>query len=126
MGGREGRHLEARGRLALLPRDRRLKDLVKKHSEFISYWIQLYVEKEEEKEVSDSDSEDGEAGDDDKPKIEEVDDDDDEAPKKTKTVKEVTSEWEVVNKNKPLWTRRPDDITHDEYSAFYKGVTNDW
>jgi len=106
--------------------DRRLKDLVKKHSEFISYPIQLYVEKEEEKEVSDSDSEDGEAGDDDKPKIEEVDDDDDEAPKKTKTVKEVTSEWEVVNKNKPLWTRRPDDITHDEYSAFYKGVTNDW
>merc|ERR1711880_21421 len=90
--------------------DRRLKDLVKKHSEFISYPIQLYVEKEEEKEVSDSDSEDGEAGDDDKPK----------------TVKEVTSEWEVVNKNKPLWTRRPDDITHDEYSAFYKGVTNDW
>ena len=33
--------------------ERRLKDLVKKHSEFISYPISLWTEKTTEKEVSD-------------------------------------------------------------------------
>merc|ERR1712045_128534 len=35
--------------------ERRLKDLVKKHSEFISFPIELQVEKSQEKEVTDSD-----------------------------------------------------------------------
>merc|ERR1712046_393171 len=56
--------------------ERRLKDLIKKHSEFIGFPIELYVEKSTEKEVTDSDDEDekkeeGEEGD--EPKIEEVD-----------------------------------------------------
>ena len=38
--------------------ERRLKDLVKKHSEFIGFPIELYVEKSKEKEVTDSDEED--------------------------------------------------------------------
>lgn len=33
--------------------ERRLKELVKKHSEFISYPIELYTEKSTEREVSD-------------------------------------------------------------------------
>jgi molecular chaperone HtpG len=37
--------------------ERRLKDLVKKHSEFISFPIELQVEKSNEKEVTDSDDE---------------------------------------------------------------------
>ena len=40
--------------------ERRLKDLVKKHSEFIGFPIELYVEKSKEKEVTDSEDE-GEA-----------------------------------------------------------------
>merc|ERR1712216_221662 len=51
--------------------ERRLKDLVKKHSEFIGFPIELWVEKTEEKEVTDDedddDDEDDEDGDD-KPK----------------------------------------------------------
>ena len=35
--------------------ERRLKDLVKKHSEFISFPIELQVEKSTEREVTDSD-----------------------------------------------------------------------
>jgi molecular chaperone HtpG len=37
--------------------EKRLKDLVKKHSEFIGFPIKLHVEKEEEKEVSDDEEE---------------------------------------------------------------------
>ena len=37
--------------------ERRLKDLVKKHSEFIGFPIELYVEKSKEKEVTDSEDE---------------------------------------------------------------------
>merc|ERR1712138_27206 len=56
--------------------ERRLKDLVKKHSEFIGFPIELYCEKSKEKEVTDSDEEEEEKKDDaegDEPKIEEVD-----------------------------------------------------
>merc|ERR1712187_825030 len=37
--------------------ERRLKDLVKKHSEFIGFPIELYVEKSKEREVTDSEEE---------------------------------------------------------------------
>ena len=32
-------------------------------------------------------------------------------PKKTKKVKEVNHEWAVVNKQKPIWMRNPDEVT---------------
>merc|ERR1719316_2547078 len=89
--------------------ERRLKDLVKKHSEFVGFPIKLYVEKTQEKEVAD---------------------DDDEAEtkkeKKTKKIKEVTHEWDHLNGQKPIWMRKPDEVTQEEYAAFYKSLTNDW
>merc|ERR1711892_187803 len=71
--------------------ERRLKDLVKKHSEFIGFSIELFVEKSKEKEV-----------------------------------KEVSHEWEQLNKNKPLWMRKSEDVTNEEYASFYKSLSNDW
>jgi len=107
--------------------ERRLKDLVKKHSEFIGFPISLQVEKSTEKEVTDSDDEaekkDEDKKDDDEPKIE---DEAEKKDKKKKKIKEVTHELEELNKNKPIWMRKPEDITKEEYAAFYKGLTNDW
>ena len=106
--------------------EKRVKELVKKHSQFVNYPISLWIEKTTEKEVSDDEDEDeDEDGDDDKPKIEEVDEDETKEKKK-KTVKEVTHEWELMNKQKPLWMRNPDEITKEEYATFYKHVSNDW
>ncbi|CAG9580586.1 heat shock protein 83-1 [Leishmania major strain Friedlin] len=107
---------------------RRLKELIKKHSEFIGYDIELMVEKTTEKEVTDEDEEDTKKADEDgeEPKVEEVKEGDEGKKKKTKKVKEVTKEYEVQNKHKPLWTRDPKDVTKEEYAAFYKAISNDW
>merc|ERR1712183_806180 len=106
--------------------EKRVRDLVKKHSEFIGFPVQLYVEKTEEKEVTDDEDEDEDEDDDDKPKIEEVDEDEEKKEKKKKKVKEVTHEWELMNKQKPLWMRNPEEITKEEYATFYKHISNDW
>ncbi|KAF1323074.1 Heat shock protein 90-2, partial [Globisporangium splendens] len=105
--------------------ERKIKDLVKKHSEFIGFPIKLYVEKTEEKEVTD-DEEEEEEGDDDKPTVEEVTEEDGDKKKKTKKIKEVTHEWDHLNSQKPIWMRKPEDVTHEEYASFYKSLTNDW
>ena len=129
----------------------RIKELVKKHSEFINYPISLYVEKTVSKEVELEEGEEGEEGTKEEdespcekcdPEIEEVKDEDlaniekmteaetetetETKAKKTKTVEEVVSEYVLLNKQKPIWSKKPTSISHDEYASFYKSLTNDW
>merc|ERR1712125_21438 len=107
--------------------EKRVTDLVKKHSEFIGFPIKLYTEKTTEKEVTDDDDDDeDDDDDDDKPKVEEVDEEEAKKEKKTKKIKEVSHEWEHLNSLKPIWMRKSEDVTQDEYVAFYKSVSNDW
>merc|ERR1712159_438544 len=107
--------------------EKKLKDIIKKHSQFIGYPIKLQVEKEREKEVSDdeAEAEEEKEEDEDTPKIEDVDEEK-EKEKKKKKIKEKYNELEELNKTKPIWTRNPDDITEEEYGSFYKSLTNDW
>merc|ERR1719188_1774806 len=95
--------------------EKKVKEVVKKHSQFIGYPIKLLVEKERDKEVSDDEAEEE--------KDEEKEDGD---KKKKKPIKEKYTEDEELNKTKPLWTRNPDDISQEEYGEFYKSLTNDW
>ena len=109
--------------------ERRVKDLIKKHSEFISYPISLWIEKTTEKEISDDEDEEDKKDEDKKDeegKVEEVDEEKEKEEKKKKKIKEVSHEWSLVNKQKPIWMRKPEEITKEEYSAFYKSLTNDW
>ncbi|KAB2608664.1 heat shock protein 83-like [Pyrus ussuriensis x Pyrus communis] len=105
----------------------KLKELMKKHSEFISYPIYLWTEKTVEKEISDHESEDGEGAEkEEEGKVEEVDEDKDKEGKSKKKVKEVRHEWELINKQKPIWLRKPKEVSKEEYGSFYKSLTNDW
>merc|ERR1712168_357198 len=112
--------------------EKKVQDIVKKHSQFIGYPISLMKEKTRDKEVSDDEEEEeGEKKEEDADmEVKDVEDEGEgeegEDKKKKKKIKETYNELEQLNKTKPLWTRNPDDISSEEYADFYKSLSNDW
>jgi molecular chaperone HtpG len=87
----------------------RITSLIKKHNQFIEFPI--YIETQKTREVT----------------VDEVKVEDDvEDTKETKKVTETYVEFEQVNKDKPIWSRNPKEVSEDEYSDFYKSLTGDY
>ncbi|CAL0305873.1 unnamed protein product [Lupinus luteus] len=99
-----------------------LKELVKRYSEYINFPINLWASKEVDVEVPadvDETSEEEESSKTSSEEENENEDEDGEKQPKTKTVKQTTHEWEVLNNVKAIWLRNPKDVTDEEYNKFY-------
>jgi len=107
--------------------EKKLKELIEKYSEFINFPIYLRVQKEISKEVADEDAESAEPQEKPEKKDDlEIKDEDDVQKPKTKTVTEKVWDWELINDNKAIWLRDKDEITEEEYNAFYKAISKEF
>jgi len=97
-----------------------LTDLIKKHSGFINFPINLCVERTREEEIEEPVPEPEK--DENKPVVEDV------TPTPTEKQKHTVSynEFMQLNTQKPIWLRKKENITNQEYSSFYKSISNDW
>jgi len=108
----------------------KIKNLVKKYSEFIQYPIKLFLSKEVRKQVEDDEEaaqkdEQEEKGDDAEIVDEGETEESSSEEKKTKTVTEQVWEWETINQVKAIWLRDKSEISEEEYNNFYKTITKD-
>ncbi|BFG17635.1 hypothetical protein CerSpe_039090 [Prunus speciosa] len=111
----------------------KLKELVKKYSEFINFPIHLWASKEVDVEVpaDEDESSDEEESPESKSSEEETEksedeDEDSEKKPKTKKMKETTYEWELLNDVKAIWLRNPKEVTDEEYTKFYHSLAKDF
>merc|ERR1711912_36043 len=110
----------------------KLKELVKKYSEFINFPIMLQTTKEVEEEVPIEEG-DEEAKEEDKEKTDDEKEDSDldikdgdEAEKKTtKKVKKEVVEYNQVNSEKAIWTKSARDVEESEYDSFYNTIAKE-
>jgi len=102
----------------------KIKNLVKKYSEFIQYPIKLFISKEVRKQVEEEEepAKTDESADEikDEGEVEK-----EPGEKKTKTVTEQVWEWDTINEIKAIWLRDKSEITDEEYHNFYKTITKD-
>ena len=99
-------HLRTHSAYSLSEGALRIKDLVKKHSEFVGFPISLYVEKTTEKEVTDEDEEEKKE-DGDEPKVEEVKDEDKKKTKLAVDFNNLGAAWNDIARQAPTSSWQP-------------------
>ncbi|KAI9001724.1 Hsp90 protein-domain-containing protein [Gaertneriomyces semiglobifer] len=97
-----------------------LRELVGRYNQFINFPIFLWTTKTITESLPSENGEPNDHMDDD---IEDVTEEvQEETPR---TVTRTTSQWELLNDNRPIWTRSPSDVEEAEYHTFYKAFTHD-
>lgn len=132
----------------------KIKELVRRYSQFINYPIYLWVTKDVTKQIDEADYDDDintyqdpteeeiekdikKAEEEKKQKDDvevteesddaEKDDEKEKAPEepKKKTITETIWTWDLVNDAKAIWLRPKEEIEEKEYAQFYKSITKD-
>ncbi|XP_016476166.1 heat shock protein 90-5, chloroplastic [Nicotiana tabacum] len=94
---------------------KRIQDLVKNYSQFVSFPIYTWQEKSRTIEVEEEEE----------PKEgEEKEEGEKKKTKKTKT--EKYWDWELTNETKPIWMRNPKEVEKEQYQEFYKKTFNEF
>mmetsp|Transcript_22147 Transcript_22147/g.45310 ORF Transcript_22147/g.45310 Transcript_22147/m.45310 type:complete len:806 (+) Transcript_22147:83-2500(+) len=105
----------------------KLKDSVKKYSQFIQFPIYVKVKKEVEAEAEEEDDDDKEDEEEKKDDVETKEDEEKEEEEEKKApTKKTVYEWEQVNTQKAIWLRPKEDVTEEEYNEFYKSISKDY
>uniref|UniRef100_A0A1A9VQN9 Heat shock protein 83 n=1 Tax=Glossina austeni TaxID=7395 RepID=A0A1A9VQN9_GLOAU len=114
-----------------------LRELIRKYSQFINFPITLWSSKTIEEEVDEDEGDGDEVQPEEKLSTSEedsVDEGEDEAkveedtPDRKIKKKKVTKtewDWSLINDSKPIWIRKPSEVSEDEYKEFYKTLTKD-
>ncbi|GJQ12489.1 hypothetical protein GpartN1_g4280.t1 [Galdieria partita] len=95
----------------------RLEQLLKKYSEYISFPIYLWKSRTEFEQVDEKKPEDSTKQAEEQPT-------DSEQKSEQRRVPKTVWDWELVNKNKPIWMRKPSEVTKEEYEEFYKSIAH--
>uniref|UniRef100_A0A1B0AWN0 Heat shock protein 83 n=1 Tax=Glossina palpalis gambiensis TaxID=67801 RepID=A0A1B0AWN0_9MUSC len=114
-----------------------LRELIRKYSQFINFPITLWSSKTIEEEIVEDEGDGDEVQPQEKLSTSEedsVDEGEDEAkveedtPDRKIKKKKVTKtewDWSLINDSKPIWIRKPSEVSEDEYNDFYKTLTKD-
>lgn len=104
----------------------KIKEAIHKYSEFIHFPI--YIQTTRKEKVTKAKDEAAATASEEKPAEDgEVKDEDAKKDAAEEETEEITkTEWELINQNKPIWTRKAKDITEEEYNKFYKALTKDY
>ncbi|CAF1528359.1 unnamed protein product [Rotaria magnacalcarata] len=98
-----------------------LEEIIRKYSKFINFNVYLWKSNTIKEEVPDDDAADNKKTDETEKKTDDddaaVEDDKEEEKKaKTKTVDKTVWDWELMNESKPIWQRKPSEVTKEEYT----------
>ncbi|EDW59236.1 endoplasmin homolog [Drosophila novamexicana] len=106
-----------------------VRELIRKYSQFINFPIMMWSSKTVDEEVPvEDEAPAAEKSEDDIEEADEdvkVEEDNDQDKPKTKKVSKTVWDWLLINDSKPIWTRKPAEVTEEEYNAFYKSLTKD-